>query len=235
MLTMGQHDIAGARSMIHDRIKQLMLTICLATSAPDCFAAADDAPEAALPVMAIWHTQQVGLSFHSGNIHYSCEGLRTKIVAVLRAVGAREGVNVDLPCLRNALTNQIVTHVTVTSPLEATEQNLEAATKYSTEAQLVARLNKVDLPTANDLHRFPAERRTVVLGGQGRLKLDGADCDLLAALSQQIFPLLDIQVPRGRMNCPINGASRIRPKIQVKALMPVGAESVAHVGVGGRK
>jgi hypothetical protein len=218
--------------MTHDRIKQLLLTICLAATAIDCFATDDDASQAALPLTAIWHTQRVELSFHSGSIYYSCDALRTKIVAILNAVGAQEGVDPELPCRRDSLTNQVVTQITVTHPLEATAQNLEAATTYSTQAQLVARLNKIDLPTANDVQRFPAERRMVTLGSQRRFKLDGSDCALLLAMAEQVFPRLNVQLTKGRLSCLGSSGSRLRPRIQVMALVPVEAESVAYAGVG---
>jgi hypothetical protein len=221
--------------MNHDRIKQLLLTICLAVSAMDGFASTDDATEPATPITAIWHTQRVELSFHSGTIYYSCDGLRAKIAAILKAVGAQEGVESELPCRRDTVTNQVVTQITITHPLEATAQNLEAATTYSTQAQLVARLNKTDLPTANDVQRFSAERRMVTLGSQRRLKLDGADCALLLALSEQVFPQLDVQVAKGRLSCSGNSGGRLRPKIQVMALVPTEAESVAYAGVGAGK
>jgi hypothetical protein len=216
--------------MIHDRIKQLMLTICLAASAMECFATAGDETEPALPVTAIWHTQQVEFEFRSGSIYYSCDGLRTKIVAILNAVGAQRGV-IDLPCVREMVTNHVFTHITITHPVEATAQNVAAATTHSTKAQLVARLNKIDLPTANDVHRFPAQRRTVMLSSQRGLNLDGADCVLLQALSEQVFPRLDVWITKGRLNC-LGGNSRIRPRIQVMALMPTETESVAYVAVG---
>jgi hypothetical protein len=105
------------------------------------------------------------------------------------------------------------------TPIEATPENVTAVTSYSSETRLAARLNKVRLPTANDIGRFAAEWRTVELNRNRRLNLEGGDCELLEGLIAQVFPRLSVRVAKQRLNCSHGGGSRLRPVLHVAALM----------------
>jgi hypothetical protein len=178
-----------------------------------------------VPVEAIWRVQQVEMTLHSGKIYYSCEALRAKIAAILTEIGARRDVNVRLSCQGYGLTNDAVALITVASPIEATEENVRKTTTYSTEMQLVARLNRLVLPTANDIDRFPAEWRSIALSRKRRLHIDASDCALLHALTTQVFPQLNVRVEK-RFSCAEGLTARPRPNLHVAALVPADAPSV---------
>jgi hypothetical protein len=194
-------------------------TMCLLASGQVLAAVATEA-EASDPMTAIWQLKRIEFNYRSVNIYYSCEGLQHKIGSILTAIGARKDVVVDVRCRAGGLTNDANTLITLATPIEATVENVTAATTYSPETQLVARLKKVPLPTATDLDRFPAEWRKVELNRNMRLNLGAGDCELLQGLIRQVFPHLSVRVAKQRLNCSIGNPGRVRPVLHVAALMP---------------
>ena len=168
------------------------------------------------PMTAAWHLQRIEFNYRSTNIYYSCEGLRHKLVRIMEAIGAREDVRVDIRCRSGAVMNNATTMITVATPVEATPENIAALTTYSTEAQLAARVNKVELPTANDIERFSAEWRKVELNRVRGAKLEAGDCDLIEGLIDQVFPRLPVRILKQRMSCSLG--SRLGPTLHVAAL-----------------
>jgi len=214
--------------MIHIRLmQQAVIAMCLMVSAGQSLATAEVA-EGAEPLTAIWKVQRVAFNYRSTNIFYSCDGLRHKIVNIVKALGARDNVSVDLRCRPGGLTNDAVSLITLVTPVEATPENVTAATTYSAETQLAARLNRVRLPTANDIERFAAEWRTVELNRNHRLNLDSGDCELLRELIDQVLPHLRARVTKQRLNCAHGGGSRMRPVLHVAALMPAPVVPLAY-------
>ena len=187
--------------------------------------------EPADPITAIWKIQRVEFNYRSSSTYYSCEGLRHKITAIMNAVGARQSVNVDIRCAPGGLTNNTLLLITLATPVEATPENVTAATSFSTETQLAARLKKVQLPTANDIDRFPAEWRTVQLNRNQRLNLEAGDCELLDGLIRQVFPNVSVRVVKQRLNCSHGSGSRLRPVLHVAALVRVPVVPMAYAPV----
>jgi hypothetical protein len=199
-------------------MQQLAVAACLlALSIEASTAATSD--DNRLPVTAIWHVQSVPLNLHTLHTYYSCESLREKITKVLTALGAREDVYVDMGCDETTFTNRASAEITLATPIEATPENVAAATTYSSERQLVARVKGEQLPTANDLQRFDAEWRSVALHKQRKLGIDPADCDLLQALASQVFPRLGIRMEARKYTCPDHTFTRALPQIRVTALV----------------
>jgi hypothetical protein len=194
-------------------------TMCLLASGHSLAAVATEA-EASDPMTAIWQLKRVEFNYRSANIYYSCEGLQHKIRSILTAIGARKDVIVDVRCRAGGLTNDANMLITLATPIEASVENVTAATTYSSETQLVARLKNVQLPTSTDLHRFPAEWRKVELNRNMRLNLGAGDCELLQGLIRQVFPHLSVRVAKQRLNCSMGNPGRVRPVLHVAALMP---------------
>jgi hypothetical protein len=168
---------------------------------------------------AIWHTQLVDFTYSSRDVYYSCNSLRSKIGAILRAVGAHENVQVSVHCIGDGFVNHAQGRVRLSVPIEATPENVQRATTYDTRHELVARLRKLELPTANDIERFPASWHSVSLTRQRQLRLDSGDCDLLRAVRRQIFPKMPVRVSSERLHCALGAATRMRPNLDVVALM----------------
>lgn len=212
-------------------IPRAAIAMCLMISAAPSFGSDETQPGSAVPVSAIWKVQRIEFNYRSTNIYYSCDGLRHKITSIVTALGARDTVNVDLRCRPGGIVNNAPTLITLASPIEATQENVAEATTYSPEMQLAARLNKVQLPTANDIQRFQAEWRLVQLNRNHRLNLEAGDCELLHGLITQVFPHLSVRVEKQRLNCSQGSGSRVRPVLHVAALVQAPVVPMAYAPV----
>jgi hypothetical protein len=183
------------------------------TNAPDL--------DTAVPVTAIWRTQNLNFDYHGTSARYSCSGLRAKISSILRAVGAHESLRVELQCNAGLIARGARAQIVVTTPIEATEENVRAATTYDSRDHLVARLRSVHPPTAGDIQRFPATWRRIALSSDRRVRLDAGDCDLIRGMREQIFSKLSIQMTRASFNCSSGSAPHVRPTLEVTALVPL--------------
>lgn len=172
------------------------------------------------PVDAIWRVQRVDFVYKSRDVYYSCSALQSKIRAIMMAVGAHQHVTVSIDCLDGQFVNNAMARLIVALPTQATDEAVRAATTFDTRSQIAARLRRIQLPTANDIERFPAAWQTVLLTRNRALRLEPGDCDLLLGIYQQVFPRLSI-FPSGKgLHCSGPG-TRARPQLKVTALMPV--------------
>jgi len=172
-----------------------------------------------VPLEAIWQIQEFDFHFRTRQHYHSCSSLHQKISGILTAVGAGS-VLVKLSCSNDQLTNEAFGRVATASPIDASAENIEAATTFDTREQLIARLRDVQLPTATNIERFPAEWRKVSLGRLTALHLGPGDCELLRRMNEQIFPHLSIRVVRKQLTCSSQAIfSPGRPVLIVEALM----------------
>jgi len=209
------------------RILGPALLFALSTSAI-CRAQAND-PTAHDYVEAIWHVQQLQFQFRSQSTSYACDALENKIANILRAVGARDDVAVDSGCHSRQFISGALVNVTLATPLVASEENVRRAVAYDSRDELVARLQRAQLPSATDLERFPASWERVSLTRNRLVRLDSGDCDLLSAMSQQLFPKLSIRMDESELRCSAT-STRIRPRFSVAALLRSVAQPVAYAG-----
>jgi len=170
-------------------------------------------------ITAIWHIQQIDFVYSSSTVRYSCGNLQRRIAEILQAVGANPSMGVELGCRSGDLVRYSNVHLTLAVPVEATEENLRAATNFGTRDQLVARLQQKQLPSAEQITRFPAKWRTVALTRSPPLSLGPGDCDLLRAMRDDVFPLLHVRVVSSGLHCGGGSDTRIPPRINVNALM----------------
>jgi hypothetical protein len=181
------------------------------------------AEEAAPPdtqITAIWHIQKIDFVYNSTTVRYSCGNLQRRIAEILHAVGAHATMGVELGCSSGELVRYSNVHLTLAVPVEATEENLRAATNFDTRDELVAKLHQTQLPTAEQITRFPATWRTVALTRSPPLSLGPGDCDLLRAMRDDVFPRLHVRVVSSGLRCGSGSDTRIPPRINVNALMP---------------
>ena len=119
--------------------------------------------------------------------------------------------------------------ILVTTPVEATDERVAAATTFTERDQLAARVRGEMLPTAADLERFPAEWQELSLSTRPPLRLEANDCDLLRDMSEQVFPKLGVRL-EDRVRC-IDTATHMKPEVRVKALLPVVPSVVAAMSL----
>ena len=171
-------------------------------------------------IAAIWRIERIEFTYHSSSVRYSCGNLQRRIAAILQAVGAHSAIGVDLGCRSGDLVRYANVRLTLAVPVEATEENVRAATTFDAQDELVARLRHTQLPSANDIERFPASWRTVALTRTPPLSLGPGDCDLLRAMRDDVFPRLRVRIVSSSLHCGGSAGTRIQPRIQVNALMP---------------
>jgi hypothetical protein len=171
-------------------------------------------------IAAIWQIERIEFVYHSSTVRYSCGNLQRRIAAILHAVGAHSTIGVDLGCRSGDLVRYANVRLTLAVPVEATEENVRVATDFDTRDELVARLRQTQLPSANDIARFPASWRNVALTRSPPLSLGPGDCDLLRAMRDEVFPRLRVRVVSSGLHCGGGANTRIKPRIQVNALMP---------------
>jgi len=193
----------------------------LAAAAVVCAAEEDevDAPPGAT-IDAIWHLERIDFAYHSSTVRYECGALQRRIAEILHSVGAHARVGVELTCVSGDMVRHAGAHITLAIPVEATAENLAAATDYDTRDELVARLRQEQLPSVNDLERFPASWRTVAVTRNPPLSLGPTDCDLLRSMRDQVFPRLRVRIVSSGLNCGGGSDTRIQPRIHVNALIP---------------
>jgi len=175
----------------------------------------------AAPIVAIWQTQTLTFDYQSMSTVYSCAQLGQRIGTILRAIGARNVV-VEMQCGGAAIAGARA-DIVVAMPIEATEENVRAATTYDARDRLIARLQNLEPLTANDIARFPANWRQIPLSRDRRLRLESGDCDLLRRLHEQVFSRLPVRVTRIFLNCTPGSATRVRPTLEIEALIPLEA------------
>jgi hypothetical protein len=197
-------------------VLSLLATLAMVTFPITGVRASDPAAET---VNAIWRTQLVEFTYNSRDVYYSCDSLQSKVSQILRAVGAYERISVEMHCAGDRFANHAYGRVTMAVATEATPENVHAATTYDTRDVMVARLRQINLPTANDIDRFPAQWQSVSLTHHKGLRLDASDCDLMLALRRQVLPLMPVRIENERLHCALGASTRIRPRLDVVALM----------------
>lgn len=178
------------------------------------------ATESGATINAIWHIERIDFAYRSSTVRYECGALQRRIAEILHTVGAHARVGVELTCVSGDMVRHAGAHLTLAVPVAATADNVAAATDYDTRDELIARLRQEQLPSANDIERFPASWRTVSLSRNPPLSLGPTDCDLLRAMRDQVFPRLRLRVVSSGMNCGGGSDTRIQPRIHVNALLP---------------
>ena len=199
------------------RVSFIFAALACLAGAPSAQATAGVDPLAGSDVTAIWRSQHIEFRYSSFKIAYSCDALQNKMTAILHAVGVREDARIEVRCSRGAI-GSARAQIALASPVEATAENVAAAATFDGRTELLAHMRKTQLPTANDIERFPATWRTVSLWRDPQLRLTADDCELVRGMQDQIFPKLSIRVTRGRLHCsPL--ATSLKPTFEVAALV----------------
>lgn len=182
----------------------LLLTSAAAPAAPDY-------------VTAVWRQQSLEFAYQGTTTAYSCNTLQRRLEAILRSVGARDGISIVM----QRCTDQADAYVQITleSPVEATEANVAAVTQHTSTAELVAKVRNETLPTSENIERFPAEWKTVSMSRDKALKLDSGDCELVKQLRRDVFPRLSIRIVRDNLRCSVSFGNVGQPQLSVAALV----------------
>ncbi len=176
--------------------------------------------DAGVPTQAVWRIQEFNFNFRAqAGRYYSCAMLRQKISGIMEAMGAGS-VIVTLACPPNALVDRVSAHIATATPMPATPENVQAATTFDTERQLLARVRNTPLPTPETIERFPAEWREIAVTKVDGVHLGPEDCELLEDIHKQILPQMpSIRVVRARFACGGTQLRAARPILVIEALV----------------
>jgi hypothetical protein len=211
---------------------------------------AGSAATAAEQVAAVLKTHEVRFVYHSLVNVLACDELRNHVAMILRALGARDDVQVrvndcqivvipediDPPWDRSNreyprdifrdrdFDQRQTSHVRVQVmfPIEATPQVLAQIEKDKSRRDLISRVTGDPAAALNDPIVFPAERRQLTLQ-RGTIRLRPEHCELLEQMIPTVFRELGIKVVGRQLGCDRYGRSRLAPKLTVEVLWPVGA------------
>jgi hypothetical protein len=150
---------------------------------------------------------------------YSCRGLQDKLQKILTTVGARGRIELRAYSCDDELAIARF-QIALTSPVEATPENLEQLTTYDSRDELVARVRGERLASAEDLPRFPAVWKTISFARSRQMKLAPGDCELVLQLRRHILPRLAVQIVKDQVRCSEFGNIG-KPQLTVSALVPV--------------
>lgn len=193
-------------------MKALLVTASLCLGAAPALAR-DDNPN----IDAIWLPQVVNFTYQADDTFYTCNSLWQKVSGILAHLGARRTAPADrITCDDFAHTVRL--QIALESPAEATPANLLAITDYDSQDMLVARLRGKQLPSANDVPRFPAAWTTLSLRSP-QMQLTAGDCELVNQLRKQVLPKMSVQVLNEPARCSAVLSRRgMPPKMKVRAL-----------------
>ena len=169
-------------------------------------------------VEAVWKPQRMNFVYRGYSTLYSCRGLQQKLEKILTSVGARGGIELRAySCDDELATAQF--QIALTSPVEATPENVEQLTSYDARDELVSRVRGERLASAEDLQRFPAVWKTISFARSRQMKLAPGDCELVLQLRRHILPRLSIHVVSDQVRCSVFGNIG-KPQLTVSALVP---------------
>lgn len=168
-------------------------------------------------ITAVWRQQSLDFAYQGSTTAYSCSTLQQRLEAILRSVGARDGISIVMHrCMDQA---DAYMQITMESPVEATDANIAAVTQHTSTDALVAKVRNESLPTPENIERFPAEWKTVSLSRDRALKLDSGDCELVKQLRRDVFPRMSIRIVRDNLRCSAAFGNVGQPNLSVAALV----------------
>ena len=170
-------------------------------------------------VQAVWKPQRMNFVYRGYSTFYSCRGLQDKLEKILTTVGAQG----DIELRTYVCDDQLATarfEIVLTSPVEATPENVQALTTYDAQDALTARVRGERLASAEDLQRFPAVWKTISFARSREMRLAPGDCELVSQLRRHILPHMSVQIVSDQVRCSEFGNIG-KPQLTVSALVPV--------------
>jgi hypothetical protein len=201
-------------------------------------------------VAAVLKLREVDFIYRTVTNFLACDELRRDVAVILRALGARDDVQVRVnDCelflmpddtspqwdrwhhedpaehLRNNGEDHrqfSTVRVKVMFPIEATPEVMAEIDKDKSRRDLISRVTGDPTMGLNDPIVFPAERREVTLSNS-TIRLRPEHCELLEQMLPSLARQLGFKVLRKQLSCDRYGRSQFAPKVTVEVLWPTGA------------
>lgn len=223
-------------SRMDNRVRDTVALLLLSLLVMGCQVAAQERKQ------AVFKVREVDFLYRSSVAIYSCSALRDRVATILRAVGARDNVEVRVsgceefivPTEESVNTRQIPAdrfrnqrpgreqltdvRVRLMIPIEVTPQVLTELERDKSRRELVSRVTGNPAAMLDEPIVFWAQWQPVTLS-RDSIGLEPAECELLDQMSTSVFPQLDVRVVRRGSSCNRNQVSRISPRLTVEALI----------------
>jgi hypothetical protein len=207
----------------------------------------------ATAVTAVFKAKEIDFSYRSTTAFYPCHELRNVVTNILRAIGARDDVQVRVSDCDHVVTSD-------DSPFERWEERRFPNGQFSNEGfprnrgreqfshirarlmtpveltpEVLAEIDKdksrrdlVSRVTGNPAAGMNdpivfEAKRQPVTLSRTSLRLEPEDCQLLEQMTRSVFRELGVRVVRRNFTCDSRQESRIAPQMTVEALLPTGA------------
>ena len=205
---------------MHDRRYLVLGAGALAACTLLLSAAAPGQPSApaaaAAPAWAVWTPKELRFTYMGFTSHYSCDGLRDKMRAILLQLGARPDMKLrELPCAgqlgRPTEFPGVTVNMNVLTPFDATKAN-------ATETPLPAHWKPVEISTDRDPLR------------------EAGDCELIEQVKSRVLPLFTTRNVGYRSTCIPNqlqvGGTQLKAEVlsaDEQSAAPSGTKASAAV------
>jgi hypothetical protein len=225
-------------------VRQFTLVLLAASSLMTSGVAA-----AAEQIPAVFKLREVHFVYRSVANLFACDELRRAVAVILRAMGARDDVQVRVnDCELVLLPDERASnwdrwnpenppdrfrnfdedhrqfstvYIKVMFPIEATPEVMKEIDKDKSRRDLISRVTG-ESAAALDPIVFPAEHREVTLS-RSTLRLRPEHCELLEQMIPSLARQLNFKVINKQLSCDRYGRGDFAPKITVEVLWPTGA------------
>jgi hypothetical protein len=198
-------------------------------SARETAAPATVADEAST-VMAVWVQKEVDFPYKGLTSYYTCDGIRDKVRAILKYVGARPGFKVtvrscvnDFSGSRNlgGVETMPWVYITAALPQPVTPELLAELAKPDPKAELIARATGKPSVKAEATAQFPAQWRRVQFLGKPTGPVQLGDCELMDEMAAVAFAQLGARVVEDLTSCVPRQVNPGSIRLTLEVLQPV--------------
>ena len=185
----------------------------------------ETSPAAVAPptVNAVWVEHEVNLNYTGFTSYYSCDGLRDRVVWVLKELGARPGFKVTTRgCLRGTGAEVMPgVRIVAALPAEATAEVLAQIASDASKRELVARTTGNAAAADEATAQFPARVKRVEFRSGISRDLQDGECELMEHMRRQVFGPLGVRVVEGGTSCSPRQVTLGAVRMTVEVLEPV--------------
>lgn len=200
---------------------------------------------------AVWKATEVVFSYRSSVAIYSCSGLEARVASIMRAIGARDDVDVRVTDCDAVVSPTQIPKVYSQEPRGAWRSPFDSLVEPRAGREQFANVRvRLMMPTVvtpqvlAEIDKDKSRRELVsrvtgnpaaslndpivfpakwqsVTLSRDSIGLEPEECELLSQMSTSVFRRLGVRVVRGSSICDRNGVSKIPPKLTVEALVGV--------------
>jgi hypothetical protein len=183
---------------------------------------AADAPT----VQAVWVEKKISYVYMGFTAYYSCNGLYSKVKAILKEIGVRPDMKLTSRNCINLSGPERMPGVDIVAalPVAATPEVLAELAKDASKRELAARAGKKGAAASEATAQFPALARRVTFTDNPLGVVQAGDCELVDQMREQVFVPLGAKIIESRMGCVPKQLNNGIINLPIEVLQPVPQE-----------